>query len=411
MGLLFHGDTNDEDSISLADSLLKGHGYFGELWDKIPLNNNEDGNEEAEGGHKLVLKNSISLDHEKNYVANSAFTMNSLQRKSSNSQLPISGRALYDAAKDSWKEMKKALVFASDFMPDGKLPSGKTIEDFFLYVRKGMWAHYYAKKTKAAVNVDDDKAAVTPAAATAPAAEPTVEEFAEANNYIDVDKVVLPSLSWTYIGWACFVCFHPLTSNYAQLPIISMEELTTNTKETKKKHGRAKMREEDRKRAAEGSNISMGSPFKKSLKGGATRRDIARLAVKYDANVEQHGDRAFAAVNAVITSKNMRAERIFLAMTSATTETARTLYSGLYDTAMKEISDLETRLLETADLPKARPAALDHFLSEMIPGEADAFTGSSSAASASNTTAATSTNGDSRIGATIAFESDGSKSE
>ena len=125
MGLLFHGDTNGEDSISLADSLLKGYGYFGELWEKVPLNNNEEGNEEAEGGYKLVLKNSISLDNEKNYSSNSAFTMRSLQRKSRNSQLPISGRALYDAAKDSWKEMKKALVFASDFMPDGKLPSGR----------------------------------------------------------------------------------------------------------------------------------------------------------------------------------------------------------------------------------------------------------------------------------------------
>ena len=235
------------------------------------------------------------------------------------------------------------------------------------------------------------------------------------NIYIDVDKVVLPSPSWTYIGWACFVCFHPLTSNYAQLPIISMEELAPKPKEMKKKHGRVKMREEDHKRAAEGSNILMGilmgSPFKKSLKGGATRRDIARLAVQYDANVEQHGDRAFMAINAVIASKNMRAERMFLAMTNATTETARQLYSGFYDTAMREVAELEANLLTTAALPKVRPAALDHFLSEMIPGEAVAETTSSSAASVSNTTAATSTNGDSRIGATIAFDSDGSASD
>jgi hypothetical protein len=72
--------------------------------------------------------------------------------------IPIRGRNLYDAAKDTWKELKKAIVFANDFMPDGKLPSGKTIDDLFLYVRKAMWAHYYAKKAKSVVRLHEDEA-------------------------------------------------------------------------------------------------------------------------------------------------------------------------------------------------------------------------------------------------------------
>ena len=41
-----------------------------------------------------------------------------------------------------------------------------------------MWAHYYAKKAKAAINIDDEAAA--PSAATAPVTPPTVEESVDA---------------------------------------------------------------------------------------------------------------------------------------------------------------------------------------------------------------------------------------
>ena len=75
-----------------------------------------------------------------------AFTVASLRRKSKNSTIPISGRNLYDAGKESWREFKKAVVVANDFLQDGQLSSGKTKEDMFDYVRKGMYAHYYHKK-------------------------------------------------------------------------------------------------------------------------------------------------------------------------------------------------------------------------------------------------------------------------
>jgi hypothetical protein len=61
MAILFHGDPSDEDSISLADSVVNGYGFFEELWDKVPLANNEEGNENTIGGVKLVLKRAISL--------------------------------------------------------------------------------------------------------------------------------------------------------------------------------------------------------------------------------------------------------------------------------------------------------------------------------------------------------------
>jgi hypothetical protein len=289
--------------------------------------------------------------------------------------MPISGRTLFDAAKDSWKELKKALVFASDFMPDGKLPSGKTLEDLFLYVRKAMWAHYYAKNAKATINIDEADQAAN-ASTTTPAA-PTDEEVDGADVYIDIDEVVLPSQDWTFLGWACFVCFHPLTSNHNQLTIISMDNVMYDNRESKKKGGRSGIREEERKRALDVASASNGSPFKKNLKGGATRKDVTRIAVKDDENENCHNDRRFMAVQAVMMSKNSRADRLLTAMASASTETAKKLYSDMYIKLQNEINDLEKNLLER-DKPRVRSEALDHFFSEMVPG---VHLGASSAAS------------------------------
>jgi hypothetical protein len=379
MGVLFHGEPDDEDSIALVDSVINGYGYFAELWEKKPLANNEEGNEFTEGGFNLVLKSSISYDTTTNYISKQAFTIATLRKKSKNSQLPVSGRALFDAAKDSWKELKKAYVFANDFMPDGSLPSGKTLEDLFVYVRKGMYAHYYAKKPPAVViDGDPDEVALDTG--------PSAEELAKADVYVDVDAVVLPSPSWTYLGWACFVCFHPLSSNFNQLSILSVVDLNTGEmKEKKKKSGRAAAREEEQKRSADSvAGGAGGSPFKKTLKGGATRKDIARIAMKDDQANEQHEDRKMMALTALTHSKNLRADRLFHAMVSAPNETARKLYSDMYDKENGAITTLEACLAEIKDAKRVWPQVLEHFLAEMVPGA-----GSNATASANATTSAT----------------------
>ena len=68
--------------------------------------------------------------------------------------MDISGRSIFEAAKEALKEVKKSSVFAQEFLQNGNLLSGKSIDNMFDYVRMQMWNTFY-KSTKESAKIMD----------------------------------------------------------------------------------------------------------------------------------------------------------------------------------------------------------------------------------------------------------------
>ena len=285
MSLLFHGSDN-EDLISLVDSLLNGYGLFKELWQE-PENNKICN--DAKPASNLILKNIISRNFSSNYVSRKAITSALLKQKSTNSMILIIGRTILDTAKDSWRQLKKAYVFAQEFLQNGNIPSGKTIEDMFEYVLTQMWQTYYARSEK---QLEDDN-------------------FNATNN----KTPLLPSATWTYPGWACFVCFNPLNSNHNKLSIMTLADFNHANSEEKEMAGRNSLRAKRNISSMADCSSHIGkSAHSSSL---STNNDNLKSVFMELSAKQMHLESTIMAVSQIIKSKKECASRLYRCYASA----------------------------------------------------------------------------------------------
>jgi hypothetical protein len=133
---IYFDQPGNEDSIGYARQLVKGMSAFGSLYEKEK--------DLANGAIILTMKSIfhcldqviISSDKPKDKGINMAV----MTSKGLNNRATLTARQIWDFGKQVEKNGKKALALVqSSEYADGKIPSGKTYEDYLLFLREAMY--------------------------------------------------------------------------------------------------------------------------------------------------------------------------------------------------------------------------------------------------------------------------------
>ena len=150
---LYFGDKKNQGSIGYAEQMLRGFGPFSPMF--------EPGADIAKGSISLTMKriyhcmpNDIIVSKSPN---DKGINMAVLSSKRLNNRVQLSPRSVWDFGKVVEKNGKKALalVMQSEFAESTKtgiLPSGKTYEDYLLFIRQAM----YKELGNSLIDVDDE---------------------------------------------------------------------------------------------------------------------------------------------------------------------------------------------------------------------------------------------------------------
>ena len=133
----FHGQNGKASQLEL---LVKGSNPYLKLYDELPCQSEL--HPESDVIVQRCLKKICSPNGGTKQLLtgpNQAINVGTLRCSTRTGQLLTSGRLLLSMAKDAIRHGKKALSFAHRYLSDGKLPSGKTLDDLLHFVRQEMW--------------------------------------------------------------------------------------------------------------------------------------------------------------------------------------------------------------------------------------------------------------------------------
>jgi hypothetical protein len=373
---LYHGDDDDPHSIALTSQCLGGVNQFAHLWERVELENNAAGNEQRSDGVNLVLKSGTLRSSSVRFVAGTAFTMTSISASSQqDNACALDGRAIFSAKELVLKSLKKALAFAKMYCEKGdafpKLPSGKTEEDFDLFILKKM----YLAENKKEYLVDPTSAVESsPASASVSNVESSPDD-ASTNDVINVadaygsafsaqEEDALAGMTADYIfpGWVAFKCFGPMAPECYRLTVLETGGLS-------KEKTKAGSRTNTRKEAAldkdyERDNGKSGSPYKRGIRTGATKKDVASIALAADASDQRAREGEMLALTQSLASKNKRCDLLLrLANLHPEGSINRKNKMDEVEEVLDDITHLETKM-ETYSQTAKRPrlAAVDSLL-------------------------------------------------
>eukprot|EP00797_Seminavis_robusta_P010107 Sro1741_g294620.2 (528) ;mRNA; f:3968-5628 len=142
---VFHGSAG---YASVLDLFMQGGGEFASIFDRVPIENNREGNELRTGGYALVMKDIFSCDEGARYILHArGFTKDALAQNKTERLL---GRNIYERALVAIANYKFALKFHDEYCPgkDHPYPSGKGLDDMLLYVRRKMYVMLKGAKNK-----------------------------------------------------------------------------------------------------------------------------------------------------------------------------------------------------------------------------------------------------------------------
>lgn len=137
---LYFGDEANEDSVGYAEQLLRGFGSFSAMFDREE--------ELGQGEIILKLKKCFHCMEETIIVSDNpskkGITMAVLSSKRLSNRILLNPRQLWDFAKLVERNGKKALAILkqseyADTINNGNLPSGKSYEDYLLFLRREMY--------------------------------------------------------------------------------------------------------------------------------------------------------------------------------------------------------------------------------------------------------------------------------
>ncbi|CAB9523594.1 unknown protein [Seminavis robusta] len=146
----YHGDTT---RMSHVQALTKGEEPFTEMFYKLELETNREGNEEraqARVNYMLELKGTFHLILDKRIIVyENGFTEKSLSEDGKSAK--VSARNIYDKARFSIANYRIALVFYKEYagtMEPGVNPSGQNFDDMILFVHKKIFIALGGKTRK-----------------------------------------------------------------------------------------------------------------------------------------------------------------------------------------------------------------------------------------------------------------------
>ena len=141
----FHG--KGETHPSQVSLLKKGVGVYADLYYSKTMevtDKNYNGRP-----YQLILKDELFALNDRKYVAGVDITASELEKRSRKTNILMSGRSIYDLAKQSLTKHKKAIGFLAELWDLDKnepLKSGTTEADIIKHVRKKMYFHLSKKR-------------------------------------------------------------------------------------------------------------------------------------------------------------------------------------------------------------------------------------------------------------------------
>lgn len=215
MGELFFGNPPDPDSIGLGEQLIYGNGVFSGLYAKENIENvttsrddtaSQPSTNQSRNQVSLILKPSLHcLSHEKRVIvggqSSAGITLSLILANGlKNRARLLSNRTLLCRAQEHVKNGKKALSIVMhaespyrDHCSTGNLPSGMTLDDYYLFVREGMYKLLHPAVTCAGPSSE----------------EPQVEEANDTSRESVLSVIVMPD-SWIFTGFIIFALLGPI---------------------------------------------------------------------------------------------------------------------------------------------------------------------------------------------------------
>ncbi|KAI2510740.1 hypothetical protein MHU86_3688 [Fragilaria crotonensis] len=158
----FFGNPDDSDSVGISQQLVEGTGLFEHMYDteEIMQQTGSQRTGNTRNNKTLVLKpflhcisgTSILVGNQSNQINLGLLCSSGL---SSQKSMPIKGRSLLSRAQEQIKNGKKALAVVMNkrspyksYVATGNLPSGMSMDDYYVYVRKRMYVSLVTNATK-----------------------------------------------------------------------------------------------------------------------------------------------------------------------------------------------------------------------------------------------------------------------
>ena len=189
---LYFGDASNPDSIGYAEQLLKGIGAFGPMFEK----NEDNGNGQVSLTMKRVYHHMSDNIKVSMVPSDDGITRRVLASKSLNNLAQLSPRTIWDFAKDVERNGKKALALVlqseySEYVKTGLPPSGKTYDDYLLFIREAM----FKELSSSVIDIEDDDDTSAAASAEGDAAVHDTKSMKE---------------SWFFPGFLSFALWGPI---------------------------------------------------------------------------------------------------------------------------------------------------------------------------------------------------------
>jgi hypothetical protein len=227
---LYFGNPRDEDSMGYAEQLCNGMSSFSAMFEK-----EED---LAKGTIKLVMKNVYHCLQDTIVVSTNrkdkGINMAVLSSKGLNNIAQITARSVWDFGKAVEKNGKKVLALLKDSeYADGKIPSGKTYEDYLLFIREAMYNDFKSDSTAAVATAADDD-------------EDDTSIHSETNGNGDADSATDGMKdSWMFPGYIAFALWGPIMPETLDESYKAEAFWTTDELKKRKSDGRSIIRKEE----------------------------------------------------------------------------------------------------------------------------------------------------------------------
>lgn len=261
----FHGA---ESHASLLKQFMEGKEPFAGCFDKLPLENNREGNQVGLGC-MLNLKDVLTcLPSSQFIVSERGFVIETLQASRGQN---LSGRSLNDECRFASANCEIALKFHNDCCPNGELPSGKSFEDALFCARQKMHVHLHGAKDQQGCNRAVKKMSADHQEALARAIEEGTDMPAAPSPIVEED---MPEECF-FTGHFAFALFHPDGCSMVSLSCFAVDGTGVKTKGGRK---------EARKKEAAEKHLNRE---KEHCPDDCNRRGVSSTQMAVAANIAQ----------------------------------------------------------------------------------------------------------------------------
>ncbi|CAB9517845.1 unknown protein [Seminavis robusta] len=347
----YHGDTT---RMSHVEGLTKGEEPFTEMFYKLELETNREGNEEraqAKVNYMLELKGTFHLILDKRIIVyENGFTEKSLCEDGKSGKVQkVSARNIYDKARFSIANYRIALVFYKEYsgtLEPGVNPSGQSFDDMILYVRRKMFIALEGKTRKRTLTKKEK----------------------EAGKVFDKTEDDMPE-KYLFQGYFAFCLWGPIPLSGRTLSCFAADH-----KSKVEKKSRKDAREEQAKQKAYERSVDEGAD--ETFKRGVPLQEkkvAIQMAAAAHANEQKNARDLLAIANADHAATSKEFFQVLEAMKDAATPDERTMYQEWKQGLSAELTNIRKRkkkLQADCDrlmqMPKISTAMSDEYYGRVV---------------------------------------------